>query len=79
MQATGNDTYSIPLDLQFQMISAYNPDTPYLSYHGKTNHFNFAITLLNSGGGCSFEQVTIKSPSYHGYIMWFAWTVFGLA
>lgn len=79
-KGTGNKSYLIPVGELFPMITAYNPSNPNLSYHGLTNHMNLAI-FLPSSGGCSFEVVepVYKTAKIHGYIMWFTWTVVGLA
>jgi len=53
--ATGQDTYVIPVDYQFPMISAYYNSTNLTFHHG--NHFNFDVTLLSTGG-CTFASVT---------------------
>jgi len=62
------------------MISAYNPTDKNLSYHNG-NHLNFAITLIPDGG-CTFGSIVTfsnKPVKIHGYFMWFAWTIVGIA
>jgi hypothetical protein len=41
---------------------------------------NLAITLL-AGGGCTFDTVeqTFKTAKTHGIVMWFTWTLVGVA
>lgn len=54
--------------------------TPYVSYHSN-NRGAVSITLPSSGGCALGAAVVVKYPSatLHGVLMWFAWSVLGVA
>lgn len=46
MTATGNDTYDIPLDTQFNMVYAYLPGVTKVEYH-ENNRGTIDVTLFS--------------------------------
>lgn len=81
MTAQDDETYNIPIDQTFSMVYAFLPGVTQVDYH-ENNRGAFYITLYSSGG-CSIgsEPIAIKYPkaTLHGVLMWFAWSVIGLA
>ena len=71
----------IPLDTKFDMISAFNPSDPELSYHHK-NKIQYQ-TYVNEyyvevGDLTSFTPEANWIIPVHGYIMWSAWSVLSM-
>ena len=71
--------YSIPLDLAFSTVWAFQINT-----NSIINHYNNAGTVqitLPSEGGCVVGEVSVSYPyaTLHGVLMWFAWSVLGVA
>lgn len=74
------DSYVIRLDVELSLISAWSPTDDDLAYHDK-NYIEFK-QLLSPKGTCKYVDVTKDNSKYyeaHGLMMWFAWTIIGLA
>jgi hypothetical protein len=72
--------YSIPLDLAFSTVWAFQTNTNNVTFHGN-NAGTVQITLPSEGGCVVGEIVASRYPyaTLHGVLMWFAWSVLGVA
>lgn len=74
------DAYSIPLDTEFSTVWAFATGVTQVSYHNN-NKGSTTITLPSTGGCTLGAVVATKYPyaTLHGVLMWFAWSVLGVA
>jgi hypothetical protein len=71
--------YSIPLDLAFSTVWAFQDNTNSIIFHD--NNAGSVQITLPSEGGCVVGEVSSGYPyaTLHGVLMWFAWSVLGVA
>jgi hypothetical protein len=72
------NAYVIPLDESFPIVWAWQT-TPYVDFHGN-NAGSLSITLSSANGGCVLGAVQkYKTFTLHGVLLWFAWSILGVA
>ena len=71
-------SYVIQLDTEIDLIMAWNPDDPDISFHdGNLKNFS---QMLTTSGGCSAASEVNRNPQYitHGVFMWTVWVLIAL-
>ena len=78
------NSFVVQLDTDMALCMGWNPDSYQLSYHGSSNHQQFKLNLLSTGGTCTSGGVEPKKNPHdvgyltHGVFMWVSWAVIGL-
>lgn len=72
------DSYVVALDTELELITAWNPTNPVLSFHSG-NYLEFT-QLFASDGSCTLVEAAGHNLQYyiHGVFMWTAWALIGL-
>ena len=73
-----NGSYAVSLDTALNLIMAWNPSDPDMSYH-ENNILEFVQTFA-ADGTCSLQEGKGHNLQYyiHGIFMWTAWALIGL-